>query len=208
MCGLVLPDGQYWQWDLTLIEDVNNNKLLFYNDHNKKWGAGGQFINGCCIDGVSSYNIQCANNPSAFVKMRFKTFFVFEDEVLQFFKEGEYHRNTWELHSIPAPDESNFCGNGPGVVHWKEYDVFYLGNWSVSQLATPFQGDSLLLTLLTKDKVGGSGYGRSGGIIHQLDCNTLALINPDREGGNRHEVSFFARVHAIGEDGWYAGMGS
>lgn len=208
VCGLVLPDGQYWHWDLTLIEDPNSDGLVFYNDPDKKWGPNGQFINGCCIDGKSSYNINCSGDTAHYRSLRFKTFFVYQDEVLQFFSSGEYHRNTVELHSLPAPDESDFCGSGTGVVHWKEYNVFYLGNWSVNQLTTRFQGDSLNLTLVTKDKVGGSGYGRSGGIIHQLDCNTLVLIQRDREGQSRHEVSFFIRRHTSEEDGWYAGMGS
>lgn len=202
-CGLVLPIGQYWYWDLTLIEDPNGAGLVFYNDPDKKWGAGGQFINGCCINGKSSYNINCSGNTTAYRKLHFKTFFVFEEEILQFFSDGTFQRNTRELHSLPSPVESDFCGTGPGVVHWERYSVYYFGNWSINQLITPFQGDSLSLTLLTTTKTGGTGFGRTGGIIHQLDCNTLALIQPDREGQGHHSVSYFNRVHSTEEEGWY-----
>lgn len=201
-CGLVLPDGQYWFWDLTLIEDPNGDGLVFYNDPEKKWGAGGQFINGCCINGTSSYNINCAGDTANQRRLNFKTFFVYEEEVLQFFSNGEFQRYTEELHALPDPDKSDFCGSGPGVVHWVEHNIYYFGNWSINKLTTPFKGDSLSLTLLTTSSTG-TGYGRSGGIIHQLDCNTLALIRPDREGQDRDEVSFFERIHTSEEEGFY-----
>ncbi len=202
-CGLVLPIGEYWTWDITLIEDPNSNSLLFYNDPDKKWGAGGQFINGCCINGVSSYDINCSGDTAHYRKLPFATFFVFVEEILQFFSDGTFQRHTQELHALPDPDKTDFCGSGPGVVHWDEISVYYFGDWTIKPLTTPFKGDSLNLTLLITSKTGGTGYGRAGGIIHQLDCNTLALIKPDLEGQGHHEVSFFARSHTSEEDGWY-----
>ncbi|MEP7144979.1 MAG: hypothetical protein ABI707_18990 [Ferruginibacter sp.] len=202
-CGLVLPTGEYWTWDMTFIENQQNNTLSFYNDPDKKWGAGGQFINGCCIDGISSYNTNCSGDTAHYRKLSFPTFFVFVEEILQFFNNGEFQRHTQELHSLPDPDKSDFCGSSLGIVHWSEISVYYFGNWSVQQLNKPFKGDSLKLTLLTTSTTGGTGYGNPGGIIHQLDCNTLALIRPDQEGGSQYTVSFFARSHTSEEEGWY-----
>ena len=128
---------------------------------------------------------------------------MFEEEVMQFFSDGTFQRNTQELDALPDPDKTDFCGSGPGVVHWERYSVFYFGNWTIDKLATPFKGDSLSLTLLITSTTGGTGYGRAGGIIHQLDCNTLALIKLDREGQSHHEVSYFARSHTSEEEGWY-----
>lgn len=198
-CGLVLPPGDYWDWDLSLIEDPNGTGLAFYNDPYKIWGEGGQFINGCCIDGVSSYDINCASNTNAFKKLRFPTFFRFIEESIKFFNDGTFARFTKDLYVNPAPDLSDFCGNGLGVVYSKQYSVAYFGNWTIEERATPFNGDSLNLQLRTTSSAGGSGRGRNGGIIHQLDCNTLALINPDNEGFSSHLVSYFFHV----DKRWY-----
>ncbi|MEJ7739274.1 MAG: hypothetical protein WKF97_17750 [Chitinophagaceae bacterium] len=201
-CGLVLPFGDYWDWHLTLIEDKNTNGLLFYNDRDKIWGSGGQNIKGCCINGISSYNINCSGNTTAQKSLHFPTYFQYIEELIKFFENGTFIRFTKELHALPDPDLSNFCGSGEGIVHTVQHNVTYEGNYTVTKLATPFKGDSFSLQFLTTTKTGGTGFGRSGGLIHQLDCNTLALIKYDNEGSGRDEVSFFARV-TTGDDGWY-----
>lgn len=196
-CGLVLAPGEFWDWQLTLIEDTNTNRLVFYNDFDKVWGAGGQFIKGCCINGKSSYNINCSADTAHHRTLLFPTSFQFAEESLKFFDDGTFARFTKQLHNLPDPDLSDFCGSGKGVVHGVTNAVSYFGTYTINTLATPFQGDSLSLSMFTTSKSGGSGYGRSGGVIHQLDCVTLALIQPDREGFGRHDVSYFTRTNLI-----------
>jgi len=201
-CGLVLPPGDYWDWHLTLIENPTSTGLVFYNDYDKVWGIGGQNIKGCCINGISSYGTTCASRPEDQRSLRFPTFFRYFEESIKFFDDGTFARFTKELHALPDPDLSNFCGTGPGLVHRVQYNVSYFGNYTVSRLTAPYKGDSLSLQMLTTSKAGGTGFGRSGGIIHQLDCSVLVLIQPDREGFDRDAVSFFTRI-TDGQAPWY-----
>jgi hypothetical protein len=208
-CGLVLKEGDYWLWDNTQIVNTNGNGLAFYNDDWKKWGDGGQFIAGCCIDGKSSYDINCAGNQSAQKKLLFPTWFWYVGNLVQFYANGNFERHTEEVHALPEPQESNFCLASIGNVSIHEYSAYYAGNWNLKKLATPFKGDSIQLTMLTTAKNGIGGISMPGGIIHHIDCKVLVLIQPDREGGARHEVSYFKHVvtndgnNNDEDDGWY-----
>jgi hypothetical protein len=201
-CGLVLPDGMFWNWDLTLIEDPNGTDLAFYNDKDKIWGEGGQNIKGCCINGISSYGSACASDPDLQRSLRFPTWFQFEEEFIKFFNDGKFSRFTREIHALPEPEQSNFCGTALGKVSLSLHNVTYDGDWSVSTLANPIKGSAQYLTMVTTAKAGGSGHARTGGVIIQLDCNTLTLLQPDREGFGRDEVSFFYKFDATVEN-WF-----
>lgn len=202
-CGLVLPPGDFWQWDLSLIEDPNGSgRLSFYNDPKKVWGAGGQFITGCCINGVSSYNqvLNCESDPAKAKRKHFPTFFQHQESLVKFFANGTYSQFSSQTHAVPDPGETNFCGVAPGVVNVTSRSVTEDGTWTVTKRA-PYKGDSLYLQLIQTASTG-VGLVSPGGFIHQLDCGTLALVSPDREGANQDFVSFYSRVNT-GEDGWY-----
>lgn len=190
-CGLVLPQGDYWDWEMSYIANPDpNGDPLFLNSPEKIWGANGQNIKGCCINNISSYNINCSGNTAAQRSLRFNTFFTYVEEIFKFFDNGTYIRLTGQFSAIPEPQESDFCGSGPGVVTDKLSNVTYEGNWTINRLASPVEGDSLHLTLQGTKSTGG-GYGNPGGRIRILDCYLLVMIQPDNEGSGRDLVKFY-----------------
>jgi hypothetical protein len=201
-CGLVLPPLGYWDWDLSLVENPSTGTLSFYNDPDKVWG-GGQFITGCCINGVSSYNtvLNCEKDPAKAQRKFFPTFFQHIESATKFFDNGTYSQFSRQINVNPDPSNTNFCGVTPGTVIVSSANVTEEGTWKITKSATPYKGDSLVLSLF-QTKSNGVGLVSPGGFIHQLDCNVLALITPDREGGNSDLVSFYTRTDP-NIDGWY-----
>lgn len=201
-CGLQLPPGDFWNWDLSLIEDPINGKLFFYNDADKIWGGAGQLITGCCINGNSSYNtvLDCDKDPTKARRKHFATFFQHQESATKFFNTGEYTQFSKQIHSNPDPSASNFCSAQPGVVNVRSTDVTEEGTWTITKM-TPYKGDSLYLRLF-QTKSTGVGLVSPEGFIHQLDCSVLVLINPDNEGQDRDLVSFYTRINTS-ISGWY-----
>ena len=201
-CGLELPPGDFWNWHLSLIEDKTNGKLVFYNDADKIWGAAGQFITGCCINGNSSYNtvLNCEKDPTKARRKHFATFFQHEESATKFFNTGEYTQFSRQTHSNPDPSASDFCSAKPGVVNIRSTSVTEEGTWTITKM-TPYKGDSLYLRLF-QTKSTGVGLVSPEGFIHQLDCNILVLINPDNEVPDRDLVSFYTRINTS-ITGWY-----
>lgn len=202
-CGLELPPGDYWNWHLSLIEDPSGNgKLAFYNDADKIWGAGGQFITGCCINGNSSYNtvLNCHLDPTTAKRKHFPTFFQHQESATKFFNTGGYTQFSRQINANPDPGATNFCGVQPGVVTTRSTNVTEEGTWTITKM-TPYKGDSLYLRLF-QTKSTGVGLVSPEGFIHQLDCNVLVLINPDNEVPDRDLVSFYTRVNTS-IDGWF-----
>lgn len=201
LCGLVLPPLAYWDWDLSLVENPSNGTLFFYNDPDKVWG-GGQFITGCCINGVSSYNqvLNCEKDPTKASRKFFPTYFQHLESAVKFFDNGTYSHFSRQINVNPDPTGTNFCGVTEGKVNTSSSTVIAEGTWKITK-SSPYKGDSLNLSLF-QTKSNGFGLVNPGGFIHQLDCNVLVLIKPDREGGNSDLVSFYTRTDpAI--SGWY-----
>jgi hypothetical protein len=201
-CGLVLPPGDFWKWDLSMIEDPGNGKLFFYNDPKKVWGAGGQFITGCCINGVSSYNtvLGCDKDPVKAKRKLFPTFFQFQESDTKFFNDGTYSQFSRSIFVNPAPDETDFCGVAPGVVHGSSSNVTESGTWKITN--SVYKGDSLNLSTFRTFTSGGNGVETPKGFIHQLNCKVLVLVRPGAEGSPFDMVSFFTRIDTS-KDGWY-----
>lgn len=198
LCGLDLPPGDYWDWSMSYILDKNIDKgYSFMNYPNKVHGAGGQFIKGCCKDGKSFYNINCAGDVLSQRSLHFPTFFQFPEESFNFSSDGSYDRSTIQVTANPDPTTSNFCGSGEGVVDLKSTIVLYLGKWSIRSVTIPadlkfFYTTRNYITLQTTSSSGG-GYGNPGGILHYLDCRYLMLIQPDNEGGGQHLYKIYKR---------------
>lgn len=202
-CGLVLPPGDFWKWHLSLIEEPDGSgKLNFYNDPDKVWG-GGQYITGCCINGISSYNavLNCHTDPTKASRKFFPTFFQHLESATKFFSNNTYSQFSRQIHVNPAPDETNFCGVAEGAVYAKSSNVTEEGTWQITKTSTPYKGDSLYLSL-TQTNSNGVGLVSPGGFIHQLDCNVLVLVKPNNEGQDLDLVSFYTRINTS-IDGWY-----
>lgn len=201
LCGLELPPGDFWQWDLSLIEDPSGNgKLFFYNDPKKVWG-GGQLITGCCINGISSYNtvLGCDKDPTKARRKLFPTWFQHLESDIKFFDDGTYSHFSRQINVNPDPTKTNFCGSGQGVVEGFAKSNTETGTWKIVKVP-PYKGDSLQLQPFKT--AGGFGLTTPRGYIHQLACNTLVLVRPDNEGGNADFVSFYKRINtSINE--WY-----
>jgi len=207
LCSLVLPPGDYWGWDASFIPD----DPFFYNEPNKVFGAGGQFINGSCCNGVSVYGL-CPGAMETNAKLHFATYYKINGESLTFFDDGTFFRETFEDSPLAAPAESNFCVSGEGVVLESLNHTKYVGNWTTSPITLPpnlaylsLYDNPLQLTLQGTSSSGG-GFGNPGGIIRQLDCSIgiLWLVQIDREGGGRHLYKVYS--HRGGSGGhliWY-----
>ena len=193
ICGLITAPGDYWDWIMSYIDDpsVEYEQYIFFNSPDKLWGLDGQDINGCCINGNSSYDINCSGNTDAHRSLRFYTFFNYPDEIYKFFEDGTYAGLLENRSAIPDPQASDFCGTGPGVVHDTFSRGLEEGNWWVEQLTSPVNGDSLYLYIQGTSSTGVNGTARPGGRIHFLDCDLLVVIQPDLEGGNQELVKYY-----------------
>lgn len=206
-CGLVGDVGEYWDWDASFL--VDKNGPVWENNPSKVWGGIGQTIRGSCCDGNSVYGV-CPGDTAANSSLRFNTYFQFPFEQIRFFPSGTFQRASFEIHSDPAPDESDFCAGREGVVELTHRLYEKSGTYTVSKTKLPARfpeswrnEDTLLLTLKhTSGAIGGAG--NSGGIIHQLDCKVkaLVLIQLDREGGDADLYRFYSR-RSVDEPRWY-----
>lgn len=216
-CSLVNGSGDQWNWDMSFIQytpqdtikDPKSN-FFFYSDPTKVFGANGQNIKGCCTDGVSSYDIICASNTTTQRSLRFHTFYQIQAENFTFFDNGSYLRQTFEKSAIPAPDESDFCGGGPGVVKQRINHAVTNGNWTMDKMdvsqyfkEASFDAPWTYLTLRGTSSTGG-GFGNPGGVVYQLTCNFLVLIQPDLEGFEHHLYKFYQRYSIEDQEYWHA----
>ena len=192
-CGLVTQPGDYWDWQLSYIDDptVASQRYLFFNSPDKLWGIDGQDINGCCTNGISSYDINCSGDTDAQKSLRFYTFFNFPDEIYKFLEDGTYAGLSEHRSAVPDPPASDFCGTGPGVVQDKFNRSYHEGNWKFEPLGSPVNGDALRLTMQGTYSTGGSPVARPNGIIHFLDCGLLVVIQPNAEGSNYELVKYY-----------------
>jgi len=211
-CGLVLPDDESWHWELSYIlaEPITEeHPFYFYNDPNKIFGAGGQVIKGNCCNGISVYGPCVPGDTTLNASLHFATSYRIMSETLEF-HDGTFLRQTFEDGANPLPASSDFCAGGEGMISYNLNHTIYNGNYTVTATTLPpdLQGydDSLRLTLqTTSSSPQGSGFGNSGGIIHQLDCTigALVLIQLDLEGGGNHLYKFYRRRN-ISDPYWYA----
>ena len=205
-CGLVLPQGDYWDWFLS--HDMHGGDTYFWAEPNTIFG-GDQIIKGCCVEGNSDYGGTCLQgDPLNERTLPFSTYYQIVAETFTFSNDGTFTRITQENSANPLPDESDFCNGDVGVVDVKQSLITYQGNWTLKDIAVPriypsytATRDYLTLQVTTSTSPGG-GYGNPGGIIHALGCFGLVLIQVDKEGGDRHLHKFYERKRA-GEDEWY-----
>jgi hypothetical protein len=188
-CTLVNPPGEQWLWDMSYVIDPDGG-FSFYNDPKKIWGSVGQIINGSCCNGNSVYG-KCPGDSVTNASLLFNTIFMYPEESFKFLENGTFARTTIQFSNNPFPSESNFCGTGPGVVHESRTVVNYAGNWTLDAATKSLQ-------LQTTSSTGGFGWGNPGGIILQLDCSSLVMLQLDREGSGNHLYKFYSRVSSTG----------
>jgi hypothetical protein len=191
-CNLVTLPGEKWLWNMSYTVNPNGG-FSFYNDPNKIWGSAGQIINGSCCNGHSVYGI-CPGDSVTNASLVFNTVFMYPEESFTFLQNGTFARTTMQLANDPFPSESDFCGTGPGVVRERRTVVNYAGNWTLDATTKNLQLQTTSST--------GFGWGNPGGIIHQLDCSSLVMIQIDREGGGNNLYKFYTRISATGIR-WY-----
>jgi hypothetical protein len=188
-CGLITKVGEYWNWSMSSIPNPEDptGEDIFFNSPNKLWGLTGQFIQGCCTNGISAYTPNCLDiNKRSLV---FQTFFNWPNELYKFIEDGTYAGLTEFISADPDPEASNFCGSAAGVVR-EDFDRSFLeGTWTISP--------SLFLTTLgTSTPQAGSLAARPDGRIDLVSCRLLIVTQPDREGTNRDLVKFYTRQNS------------
>lgn len=195
-CGLILPAGDYWDWDYTYVLNEAKDGLSFYNSPDFVHGAEGQIILGCCSNGVSSYNtvFNCHLDPAKSRSKHFATFLRMAEATTKFVEGGAFAHFSKTNYANPVPDESDFCTSAAGVVDETINGVFDEGNWSIQQVAPVVYNDSLVLSLQTTNSTG-IGFGQPRGIIHYLTCDRLLLIIPDPEFPDNLTYSFYKHVN-------------
>jgi hypothetical protein len=209
--------GGYWDWISSSIAEPHgsNGSLFFYNDPYKIWGRTGQLIYGCCCSGVSTYEDFCPCGDKLPNKaLHFSTSERYEKETLTLYENSTYYRQTVVNHPSPFPIESDFCANAVGVVHDNIAETRYTGGWFIDRVSVPknlrdlFPGDytdHLYLEALYIYPQG-SGYGNPGGLILDLQCDYLLLIQVDLEGFGQDLWKFYKRksnYQSTDEDDWY-----
>lgn len=215
LCGLT---GGYWDWVMSYIPKPktpsNSNDTFFfyfYNDPYKVWNRMGQIIYGCCCEDYSIYNDVCPCSLTPNASLHFSTYEQYRRETLTFYENGVYFRQTQHDYATPLPEESDFCANGGGKVHDKLSSVSYNGNWTVQEVVVPprlsgFTTRNQLSLLQTSSDPENSGYGNGGGIILDLNCDALLLIQLDLEGNGDDLYKLYHRRNdytTTEEDDWY-----
>ncbi len=211
-CGLVLPPGDVWEWNFSFVLPKNgSDTFAFYNDPFRVHSTEGQDIEGHCCNGNSVYPENCPGDTSGLIglaRLHFATYYQVNFENFMFFDNGTFFRHTMENAPLPFPGESDFCGSGTGIVKENLNSTEYDGNWTIHPVTLPpdfrHLSDSLQLVLQTTSSTG-TGFGNTGGVIHQLDCESgsMMLIQLDREGGTNHLFKYYERRKAGEDPLWY-----
>ena len=194
-CGLITKQGEYWNWSMSDVPNPNDplGESFFFNSPNKLWGLEGQMIEGCCINGISSRNINCPDANKR--KLNFQTFFGWPNELYKFIEDGTYAGLTEFISNAPDFDNSNFCGTGQGTVI-EDFDRSFLeGTWTLSS-------NNMLSTLGTATPPVGSFAARPVGNIVVVGCRLLIIVQADREGGGRDLVKFYTRQNSSSPE-WF-----
>lgn len=194
-CGLITKVGEYWNWSQSFIPNPDDpgGKDIFFNSPDKLWGLNGQFITGCCTNGISGYTSNCPDSNQR--SLVFQTFFSWPNELYKFFEDGTYAGLTEFISNSPDPHASDFCGSEPGVVLLDFDRSFLEGTWTVSP-------SLFLSTLGTSTPQAGSLAARPDGRIDHVSCRLLIITQPDREGANRDLVKFYTRQNSS-EPEWH-----
>ena len=214
ICGLT--DG-YWQW-ICSFSGLNGTDpatdAAFYNDPEKVWGRSGQVVMGCCCDGKSIYNNICPCSPdnSLNASLHFSTYSQYKEEALTFFENGIFFRQTVINAASPIPDSSNFCSNAGGITHERSSYDTYGGDWIVKEVSIPanlqemgFPAKYNSVALNQTTAVNG-GYGNPGGVLSNINCGFLVLIQLDLEGFGQDLWKIYERksnFQGEDEDDWY-----
>jgi hypothetical protein len=208
-CGLDTPPTMYWSWEASCrVDDVD----AFLSLPGKVNSPEGQDIQGSCCNGNTRYPLDCPGDTAGIFrrKLHFATHYIINFETFQFSGSGTFLRLTEEDSPIPLPSQSNFCGSGNGVVRPNVNLTRYEGSWTVTKAVLPAKKplwwsthDTQQLTLRTTSSTG-TGFGNPGGVIHQLDCKTgaLVLVQLSREGNGADLVKFYG-LRKIGENLWH-----
>ena len=207
ICGLT---GGYWKWDYSYILPLaGSSDLFFENSPDKIWGRTGQIIWGSCCAGISIYGM-CPGEREPNAALHFSTYSQYAEEDLTFYENGTFFRQTIHKTATPFPEESDFCSNAGGVVKEHISSVSYQGNWTVENISVPerFKNwyDERNLLSLNQTSSTDLGYGNPGGLIHQLTCDFLMLIQLDPEGFGQDLFKLYIRKNnyqSNDEDDWY-----
>lgn len=188
-CGLITVEGEYWNWSMSFIPDPDNptGTDIFFNSPNKLWGLHGQFIQGCCTNGVSGYTSNCLDSNKR--SLIFQTFFSWPNEIYKFIEDGTYGGLTEFISNSPDPQASDFCGTDLGVVLLDFDRSFLQGTWTISP-------SSILSTTGTSTPQVGSLAARPDGRIDLVSCRLLIVTQPDREGSGNDLVKFYTRQNS------------
>ena len=224
-CPLVLPEGEHWKWESTTTK--KSGRTTDYSTPDVI--SGGQYINGCCVDGVSDYSsLVCPPNTPNHRRLFFNTYYQAAYESLIFNEDGTYTIITEERYANPEPEISDFCGNGEGEIEEKSFIQVTKGNWVMERnVSTPQSlrdfykgfnaGDYLRLTPTSSTPSGGFIKTR-GGFIWQNPCpvgssfdspGSLGLVTPSGSadgGANILVFKFFKRskLASSNDDEWFA----
>lgn len=93
-CPLVLPEGEHWKWDWSSTQI--GSRTTKRSDPNTI--IGGQYINGCCVDGFSNYSATC---KPPYVRLFFNSYYHAAYESIIFKADGTYSRITREEYANP-----------------------------------------------------------------------------------------------------------
>ena len=212
-CGLVLPEGEYWDWTLSYIpSNPWDGDFEFLSSPETIFGELGQEIRGNCCNGKSTYGFCAIGDTTLNATLHFDTYYQILGETFVFSDDHTFTRRTIEGTAVPILEESDFCSYAPGVVNERIDDITYDGNWTIGNVAIPLGyivNPIFFITYTSRDRLylqgtqsSGSGFGNPGGIIHLLDCNVLVLIQTDNEGFGQHLYKFYVRTKS-GDGLWY-----
>jgi hypothetical protein len=190
-CSFILPTEDFWNWKFSMIlgeyfvneSGIGGWPIDFDSSPRIVHGAGGQFVNGCCYDGVSG----CGPGDTVNARLLFPSFYKIESETFRFSDNGTFIRTTYESSANPDPAASDFCGGGRGVVDLSISQVVYGGNWTLDAASQHLRLQG------TSSSVRGGGFGNPGGVI-SYNCHYLIMKQPNLEGVGKPLEKTYARV--------------
>jgi hypothetical protein len=205
-CGVVLPQGSYWDWFWSYDSIGKVVTDPFYV------AGGDQIIKGCCVGGISDYGILClSGTPEVDLlverSLPFPTYYQIAAETFIFFDNGTYTRFTQENSANPLPSKSDFCNGDIGIVDIQVSKVTYGGNWTITKNVPTIPGwpplDNLTLQGTSKTIPGG-GYGNPGGFLVFRGCDIMDMLQVSYQDGEYPTILFKKYVRRqAGEDEWY-----